>query len=376
MRIEPSNQPGFHDVTFTWRDHSSVEPSRAVLVRLVSHTDAAFDTGDLDRYMMDRGEHGEGWELTLTLPSALRTSYQICPIPDDGRVGQPSPERWAEICHRGLPDPTNPKTLPAGVTFGNARQASVLELPEAPTQPWQVRQAGVPAGSTSRHAVVSSAGTPTQVHLYLPRGHRATVAYPVLVMFDAGMWANVDVAATFDNLIAAGRIPPIVVAGIESGRGPERWRQLTYPSVFEPLVWETLLPWLRASWSVSARPGDLIVAGQSLGAIAAAHLARSRPELVGWMIGQSPALWWPGDAGGGLSGRDVIDSHVERPANGSTRYFLEAGSTEGALLDSARSFRDALTGSAKEVLYREYEGGHDLACWRGGLADGLVAALG
>jgi enterochelin esterase family protein len=146
--------------------------------------------------------------------------------------------------------------------------------------------------------------------------------------------------------------------------------------VFEPLVWETLLPWLHDSWSVSSRSCDLIVAGQSLGGIAAAHLARSRPDRVGWMIGQSPALWWPGDADGGLSGRDIIDGHANEAAGGRSRYFLEAGTTEGALLESARLFRAALLDSASNVLYREYEGGHDFACWRGGLADGLVAALG
>ena len=28
-----------------------------------------------------------------------------------------------------------------------------------------------------------------------------------------------------------------------------------------------------------------------------------------------------------------------------------------------------------DLTYREYEGGHDSACWRGGLADGLITML-
>jgi enterochelin esterase family protein len=58
------------------------------------------------------------------------------------------------------------------------------------------------------------------------------------------------------------------------------------------------------------------------------------------------------------------------------RFFLDVGSRERDLLTSVRLMRDTLLSRGYDVHYREYEGGHDLACWRGGLADGLVAALG
>jgi enterochelin esterase-like enzyme len=37
---------------------------------------------------------------------------------------------------------------------------------------------------------------------------------------------------------------------------------------------------------------------------------------------------------------------------------------------------EALLRRGYEVVYREYSGGHDYACWRGGLADGLIELLG
>jgi len=46
------------------------------------------------------------------------------------------------------------------------------------------------------------------------------------------------------------------------------------------------------------------------------------------------------------------------------------------LLDSNRRMRDALAARGIPTSYREYAGGHDYACWRGGLADGLIALLG
>jgi enterochelin esterase family protein len=213
--------------------------------------------------------------------------------------------------------------------------------------------------------------------VYRPPGYRSDRTYPLAVLFDADMWARVDIAATFDNLIADGRVPPMIVAGIESGRGPSRWRSLTSPAVFEPFVLDVLLAWLHAECSISDRPADTVLIGQSLGGIAAAHLGRTHPDRFGTVVAQSPALWWPGDADGGLSGAEVIAGADATGAPEPTpRYFIEAGTTEGDLLAATRTFRDTVEGAGGAVRYREYEGGHDVACWRGGIADGLIEAWG
>jgi enterochelin esterase family protein len=87
------------------------------------------------------------------------------------------------------------------------------------------------------------------------------------------------------------------------------------------------------------------------------------------------AGWWPGDGRGGLSGAQVVAAFQDvDPAP--VRFFMEAGSRERELLASVRTFHDVLVEKRYDVQYREYEGGHDIACWRGGLADGLVALLG
>jgi enterochelin esterase-like enzyme len=57
------------------------------------------------------------------------------------------------------------------------------------------------------------------------------------------------------------------------------------------------------------------------------------------------------------------------------RFFLEVGSREVELLQSVRDMRDVLRELRYDVRYREYEGGHDVAGRRGGLADGLITAL-
>ena len=45
------------------------------------------------------------------------------------------------------------------------------------------------------------------------------------------------------------------------------------------------------------------------------------------------------------------------------------------MIDLNLSLRDALAAAGHVVAYREYEGGHDALCWRGGLIDGLCQLL-
>ena len=56
--------------------------------------------------------------------------------------------------------------------------------------------------------------------------------------------------------------------------------------------------------------------------------------------------------------------------------FLEVGSEERQVVTGNRRLRQILIESRRPFGYREYRGGHDYACWRGGIADGLIAALG
>ncbi|PIJ04643.1 hypothetical protein BMH30_14905 [Leucobacter sp. OLES1] len=57
------------------------------------------------------------------------------------------------------------------------------------------------------------------------------------------------------------------------------------------------------------------------------------------------------------------------------RIFQEVGEFEGHLLGLNREFRALAEAAGATVQYREYCGGHDFACWRVGLVDGLIALL-
>src|SRR5262249_43901961 len=111
------------NVTFTWSESDPDHPARAVLVRLVALTDHAFDDGDLRPYVM-RPQSGGAWTLTLSLPSTLRSSYQLCPIRDpdlaDEVIGNKvSDDSWARVMALGEPDPARPPTFQPGTVYGN-----------------------------------------------------------------------------------------------------------------------------------------------------------------------------------------------------------------------------------------------------------------
>jgi enterochelin esterase family protein len=343
-----ASRPGFHQVTFRWTED---RPAYDVVVRLISHTDRAYDDGELDKYLMVREERS--WALTLELPSALRTSYQLCPMYDATVRGEVvDDERWTAIMAAGVADPGNPLVHPAGCTYGNPGPASVLELPEAPSRDiWStpVPEQGVVRRCASEDGSVVSIYEPVE-----PRG--------LAVMFDGARWADLRLPVLLDNLIGRGEIAPIRVVLIESIQGLHRRDTLPRPEVFAPFAIETAERW--------ATDGPTALIGQSLGGLAATFTARQRPDLFDVIIGQSSSFWWDEKE---LSGPAVIAELDHGPAT-SQHFLLEAGTTEDLRADNRR-LADVLTRRGYDATYREYEGGHDYACWQIGLADALSWAF-
>ena len=356
------------DVTFTWSESDSARPARQVLLRLIALTDHAYDDGHLTPYLLKPGP-GNDWTLTLSLPTTLRSSYQFCPVRDAelaDELGRDelSEDGWRRVMALGEPDPRNPPTFRPGTVYGNPGHApSIVELNDALPQPWQSLRPDVPRGRLTRHLL--DGGSVVHIHQPDPAPGRTAI------VFDANFWLPADLVTTLDNLNAERHGPALATVLVESIHGASRHEGLTHADQFEPFLVDELLPWLRSRWDL----GPVALAGQSLGGLTVAWAARRHPELFGHVITSSMAAWWPGDGHGGLSGADVVEAY--RGADPvPVRFFLEVGSRERDLLASVRTFRDVLRHQRYDVWYRECEGGHDIACWRGGLADGLVALLG
>jgi enterochelin esterase-like enzyme len=356
-------------VTFTWTETDPEHPAVDVLLRLITLADNAHEDGNLEPYLLDLDDGGT-WRTTVELPSDLRSSYQFCPVRDRPlRGNHPDEDRYRAILDLGVTDPLNPVAIGPS-TFPSLAPASVLELPDALPQPWHARQPGAPAGDVSRHELGASTFS-----IYTPSGHDGgREPLPVAILFDARVWLPIDIAATFDNLIDAGAIPPTVAVFVDSIRGATRVESLTRPELFMTFLLDELLPYVAGRHAITTDPGRTVLVGQSLGGLAATYAGLHAPDRFGLILTQSGAFWWRGEPPDTIDGSALIDAYRSSPRQ-PVRFFQEAGLLEREILATNRLLNEVLRERGYDVSSHEYSGGHDYACWRGGLADGLIELL-
>ena len=180
------------------------------------------DNGNYARLARVKGTDAFAWSVLLE-PSA-RFTYRLAPGDDFGPPSnQPDPYRDERHKLQRL-DALNPhvQSSMAGTP------SSLVELPAAPKDPWRTVRRDVPTGTLVAHALTSKAlSSPRTIHVYTPPGFSTSHApYPLVVMTDAQVVVPMfDLTIQLDNLIADKRIPPCVVAMIETPETPDRGRR-------------------------------------------------------------------------------------------------------------------------------------------------------
>ncbi|MFC7220910.1 enterochelin esterase [Streptomyces polyrhachis] len=356
-------------VTFLWRDPGD---THNVLVLFYSAPDG--DPGDT---RMSRVPSTDIWYVSYFLPSHLRTTYLLS-------VNDPLKPfaSYADMISR-VPsyrhDPLNPRQhsiLGQGVGL----TVSVLELPEAPKQPWNIPRRGVPKGETHMHTMESSIlRTQHHVSVYTPPGYRTDgEPYNVFLLFDGWAYYNFAAVTTLlDNLLHVGRIPPYVLVMHSNADQETRARELTCHQPFVDFLNHELMPWVDENYHIASDPARTVVGGSCFGGLAAVYAAFTTPERFGNVISQSGSFWWP-EKGTPDIEDEWLTRQFERNPRLPIRFSLEIGSLERAIVDydpmtAHQTFRDVLRDKGYEVDYSEYMGGHDLICWRGSMVDRLLA---
>lgn len=366
--IEPDpHDPGHRIVTFLWRDADSA----SVILEVNKVT-----TGP-HHGAMERIPHTDIWHRTLRLDARWRGGYGFAPLDAAGLAAldsaaeqkDPRDRRAAARALRARmrPDPRNPlsETGPGGA------QTSVAELDLAPAQPW-LAGPGRPAPDPS--PCVGPGGrtlwewTPDADATDGPSGGNdgsTPSPQPLVLILDGAMWRERGhLSATVTALIGPGLIRPPVVVWVDNGVGPDRVADLSVDSDTARWLASELIPWLRGRHPISPDPRDVIVVGQSLGGLTALKTALDHPDAVGTALAQSSSLWQD----------DMLDrARAADPDR--TRVWLEVGTNEPVLLEPHRQLQAALAARGIPHAYREYVGGHDPVCWRGGIGDGLLDLL-
>lgn len=322
------------------------------------------------------------WRRSYRVTRDLRTTYVVLPDPPEELDWTP------ELFRRLETDPLNPRVWVSPADdedpdWGSESVRSLFEGPGAPAQPWIVRRPSTPPGTTELHRVHSEIlGNERRVWVHLPAGYDPSERYGVLIVFDG--WAYVHLVPTptiLDNLVAAGRIPPLVAVMPDSLGQHERNLELPCHAPFVEFLVDELLPWARGRWSLHDEPERTSVAGSSFGGLAAVYAASERPDVFGSAISQSGSFGWGAEDD---REHEWLTNRIEAGAPGPGRVWLEIGSLEDgdrpaggpSGLRSNRRLRDVLAAEGCRVTYSEYAGGHDYVCWRGSLADALIDVAG
>ncbi|HXQ11273.1 MAG TPA: alpha/beta hydrolase-fold protein [Caulobacteraceae bacterium] len=260
----------------------------------------------------------------------------------------------------------------------------VLSLPDAPAQPFVERREDAPHGKIDRTDAFTSEvmGNERRIWVYTPPGYAADGGpYPLLVAFDGGGSLTLTpIHRTIDNLMAEGRIRPMVAVFVDNPTPTSRNDELPCSEPFARFLETELIPWVRERYAVSHDPADGYVTGVSYGGLAAMWMGYRLPHIFGNVIAQAPSLWW----GPGYDTTKAMRSQVYAPGwlidqyeaapKLPLRVWQEIGLMESPdrMIEPNRRMKAVLEAKGYDLTYREPAGGHDYAIWRGTIAEALA----
>jgi enterochelin esterase-like enzyme len=382
--IEPDDErDDARVVTFLWR---ATEPVQHVA--LIEW----FSDGDFCDKLMAKLEGTDLWYRSYRLRSDLRLDYQFGP--NDPLTPKRQETDWETRRAGWRRDPLNPvwylDAPHPDTELPEERGWSVVTLPDAEPQPWIGEREGTPRGVVTHSRFASRLlGNERDLWLYRPAGGVQPAV--LLIQFDGERaMGAMDSPTVFDNLVHAGAIPPLAVVMVGNA---DRSAELPCNAQFVRMLTDELLPWAQETLGLELLPGQVLVAGQSYGGLAAAFCALERPDVFSGAICQSGSFWWkpdprneegPGPIAGDAPAYGWLPERAANVEWAETRFYLDAGRLENrhfddaapSLLQSVRHMRDVLRARGFAVTYREFAGGHDAIWWRSTLADGLVALVG
>ncbi|WP_192497051.1 alpha/beta hydrolase [Gulosibacter chungangensis] len=308
------------------------------------------------------------WTICLRFPASLRASYRIAIWEHDERPPWRIAEGRREVIvaarEAGSPDPRATENT----VDPNGRPVSIAHGPKASQELWD---------PTPRQKPLSEETSPSSRldHLPLSGGAGAWVqapavhcpATPFIILFDGRRWKEMGLPRILDQAVEVGVLPPVHLALLDVGDPRDRGEQLGVPGGQVDVLLDELLPQIRAQWNVTREGSDTIVAGQSLGGIAALWTLALSDGEVGRAIAQSPSLWR----------FDVAEPLLS--AAGWTSIQLQAGVHEGHMIDATHNLEQTLDSDlrlqGRKVRRTVFTGGHDWPAWRAELVTALAEVL-
>ncbi|SJN59339.1 Enterochelin esterase [Vibrio ruber DSM 16370] len=402
----------YADVVFLWRE-SPPQKDAAATQAVYIDINGVTDHHSFNMAQLTRIAGTDVWFYVAAIPLTWRGGYAFIPVPSalvqPDYAGNYSEKRqqhrqWLQqIFPLSCRDQLNPNGL-THCPWGSAK--TPLHMPDAPPQPqWQpfdklggksvakatytIDWQSEMLNGSRRVWLYSTASSEPQV---LSEQHVAAEqplspgqpALPVVLLLDGRFWS--ESLPIYDALSCAtqeGVLPPAVYVLIDEVDGRRRHDDLSCNATFWQAIMQELFPVIAHYFTLSNDPQQTVVAGQSLGGLAAMFAALNWPERFGSVVCQSGSFWWPdfsivkppGDYVAPESlhllsemSRQVHDGLGRRAG---LNIFMEVGSGEDIMIDLSQDMYCQLASQQHNIQYRVFEGGHERLCWRGGIIDGL-----
>ena len=328
------------------------------------------------------GQRSDVWWASFVMPRDVRLSYALAP--DVPNIDASPMDQRRSIIATLQRDPFNPRSwaaaAPGAEPVDRYQGRSVLQLPDAPPQPWLGQRAGVAAGDLQRHWLHSATlGNGRDVWVYRPAGWQQTPAdqRALLVLFDAHAYVqDVPTPQIVDNLMADGLIPRTAVVLVANASSALRGTELPPNPQFAAFMGTQLMPWLAAQ-GVDVPAARTVIAGSSYGGLAASYVALQYPQRFGNVLSLSGSYWW---APKGEAPNALARWWAAAPKQ-DVNFYFDAGLYESArggqagILETSRELGDVLHSKGYRVTQLEHSTGHDYVHWQGSIACGLVALL-
>jgi enterochelin esterase-like enzyme len=276
----------------------------------------------------------------------------------------------------GVPnlDPFNSELVPNLITPENA-----LHVPGPASLAWELND--VPHGIVHHHLYQSAvAGDERDYYVYTPPGYdpAAKKTYPVLYLLhgfsdDASAWTAVGHAnVIFDNLIATGKVKPMIVVMplgygtmevVRAGWGARNHPELRDKNLknFQVALRTEVMPGVEKEYKTSSSRDSRAIAGLSMGGTESLLTGLNNLDQFAWIGAFS--------SGGIPDNLEKAFPGLDARANQRISLLWIACGREDRLITANRKFREWLKTKAIEHADIETPGEHTWMVWRRNLAE-------
>lgn len=231
-----------------------------------------------------------------------------------------------------------------------------------------------PAVSDTRMALRKTRCAGINLRVYVPENASRV---GLLTLFDGDKWCKTNLDAHISALNEDAKLP-IALVLVCNDSNAQRVQRLGLDEEFLHAVCTQVqahVGKLLAEIGVELVAEQNVLAGQSLGGLAALYIAQKFPQTFSELVAQSPSLWWKPDKSAVPTDNNlqntswITEQFSRQPVM--PRLRIDVGAREDVGVAKVHLLARKLSDCAWPHQLAVYEGGHDYVAWRAQLVEHL-----